>query len=87
MSLLDALHAAVDQLCAIVDQLGASFPPPHIVTLGDGFVDRHERKDRTNGLACYLKAVKVCSTLNGALVLLDSGHVQEAHALGRIAQD
>jgi hypothetical protein len=43
--------------------------------------------DRTNGLVCYLKAVKACSTLNGILTLLDKAHVQEAYALARIAQD
>lgn len=84
---LRKLHAVVDQLCEIVDRLGSSFPPPHTVAMGDGFVDRHAPQTRSNGLACYLKAVKICSTLNGALVLLDSGHVQEAFALGRVAQD
>jgi hypothetical protein len=84
---LRKLHTVVDQLCDIVDRLGSSFPPPHVVALGEGFVDRHEPRTRNNGLACYLKAVKICSTLNGALVLLDSGHVQEAYALGRVAQD
>jgi hypothetical protein len=84
---LNAIHKAVDQLCYIVDELRSTFPPPKTVARGDGFVGRHEPKDRTNGLACYLKAVKVCSTLNGALVLLEKGYVQEAHALCRIAQD
>jgi hypothetical protein len=55
--------------------------------MGNGFVDRHDPRARSNGLACYLKAVKVCSTLNGALVLLDNAHVQEAYALGRTSQD
>jgi hypothetical protein len=36
---------------------------------------------------CYLKAVKMCSTLNGILVLLDRAYVQEAYALARVAQD
>jgi hypothetical protein len=84
---LKALHAVVGQLCEIVDQLGSSFPAPKIVAQGDGYVDRHEPWERTNVLACYLKAVKICSTLNGGLVLLDNGHVQEAYALARIVQD
>jgi hypothetical protein len=84
---LRVLHTVVDQLCDVVDRLGSSFPPPAIVPMGDGFVDRHDPRVRSNGLACYLKAVKICSTLNGALVLLQSGHVQEAFALGRVTQD
>ena len=82
-----ALTTAFAQLCDIADKLGSSFPPPYVVAKGDGFVDRHEPRARTNGLACYLKAVKLCSTLNGAVILLNSGHVQEAFALGRIAED
>jgi hypothetical protein len=84
---LGYLHAAVDRLCVIVDQLGSSFPPPTIVPRGDGFVDRHSPVARTNGLVCYIKAVKVCSTLNGILRLLEHAHVQEAYALARVAQD
>ena len=84
---LDYLHSTVNRLCDIVDQLGSSFPPPTIVRRGDGFVDRHGGAERTNGLACYLKAVKVCSTLNGILTLLDGAYVQEAYALARVAQD
>jgi len=84
---LRELHEVTDRLCEIVDALGASFPPPQTVRQGDGFVDRHPIPERTNGLAAYLKAVKACSTLNAALVLLDNAYVQEAHALGRIAQE
>jgi hypothetical protein len=84
---LDYLHSAVNRLCDIVDQLGSCFPPPTIVPRGDGFVDRHGGAERTNGLLCYLKAVKVCSTLNGILTLLDRAYVQEAYALARVARD
>jgi hypothetical protein len=84
---LTALHTVVDRLCDIVDQLGSSFPPPVIVRNGDGFVDRHEPGVRSNGLVCYLKAVKACSTLNAMLVLLDKAYVQEAYALSRISQE
>lgn len=84
---LTALHAAVGRLCDIVDQLGSDFPPPKPVPQGDGYVERHDENDRTNSLACYLKAVKICSTLNGAIVLVANHHAQEAHALCRIAQD
>lgn len=81
------LHQSVDRLCAIVDQLGSSFPPPTIVPRGDGFVDRHKPSQKSNGLLCYIKAVKLCSTLNGILCLLDKAFVQEAYALSRISQD
>jgi hypothetical protein len=84
---LNYLRTVVDRLCSIVDQLGSSFAPPRTVPHGDGFVDRHHPTDRTNGLVCYLKAAKACSTLNGILTLLGAAQVQEAHALGRIVQD
>jgi hypothetical protein len=84
---LKALHTAVDQLSDIRDQLGSSFPPPHLVAMGARFVDRHEPRPRSKRLACYLKFVKVCSTLNAAPLLLDSAHVQEAYALGHIAME
>jgi hypothetical protein len=84
---LSALRAGVELLCGIVDRLGTSFPPPSIVPHGDGFVDRHHPSVRDNSLACYLKAVKVCSTLKGAIILAANAHVQEAYALLRIAQD
>lgn len=84
---LNYLHTVVDRLCAIVDQLGSSFPAPKIIPQGDGFVERHGNAERTNGLLCYLKAVKTCSTLNGILTLLEKAQVQEAYALARVAQD
>jgi len=84
---LNYLRTVVNRLCSIVDQLGSSFAPPRTVPHGDGFVDRHHPTDRTNGLVCYLKAVKASSTLNGNLTLLGPAQVQEAHALGRIVQD
>ncbi len=84
---LNALHDVTNRLCEIVDALHKDFPPPTVVAQGDGFVDRHAPGERTNVLAGYLKAVKACSTLNGALVLLGRAYVQEAYALGRIVQE
>jgi hypothetical protein len=84
---LRALHNVTDRLCEIVDALSASFPRPAVVKHGEGFVERHAPLERTNGLAAYLKVVKACSTLNGALTLLDGGYVQEAYALGRIVME
>jgi hypothetical protein len=84
---LKTLRRAVGMLCDIVDQLGTSFPPPKLVPHGDGVVDRHDVNERDNSLACYLKAVKTCSTLSGAITLVASAQVQEAYALCRMAQD
>jgi hypothetical protein len=81
------LHTAVDRLCEVLDRLGSSFPPPKLLRHGEGFVERHDAVERTNGLVCYLKAVKACSTLNGILTLLDNAQVQEAYALARVVQD
>ena len=87
MSRYSSLQKILDRLCEIVDALSTSFPLPHIIPKGDGFVARHHPRDRNNGLACYLKAIKICSTLNGALALLEKGYVQEAYALARVSQD
>jgi hypothetical protein len=84
---LNALHNVTERLCEVVDALGTGFPPPLIVRQGDGYVARHTPLQCTNGLAAYLKAVKVCSALNAAIVLLGRAYVQEAYALGRIVQE
>lgn len=87
MTMISPQREAVAVLCDIVGKLGTSFPTPQIVRRGNGFVDRHDGPERTYRLVCYLKAVKVCSTLNGLMLLIDNAYVQEAYALARIAQD
>jgi hypothetical protein len=81
------LIAALDGLRGIVNELGKGYPAPHFVDRAGGKVFRHEEIDRTPQLACYLKAVKICSTLRAALALVDLGHMQEAYALCRICDD
>lgn len=44
-------------------------------------------KDHTDTLLCFLKGVKMISTLNAALVLLQRGYVQEVNVLCRVADD
>jgi hypothetical protein len=61
------------------------FEPPVRVRSGSVFWFRH--KGRTDSLLCFLKGVKVVSTLNGALLLLRHGYAQEVNALCRIADD
>jgi hypothetical protein len=84
---LARIDLAVSHLCNIVDQLGTGFPPPRLVRHGEVTVERHEAREQTNGLACYLKVVKICSTLNGAIALIARGFAQEAYALCRIVDE
>ena len=51
----------------------------------EGFWFRYPHQSDT--LLCFLKGVKLISTLNGALVLLNAGCVQECSALFRVAID
>lgn len=84
---LTILDGALARLTEIVDALGVDFPPPKLMQYQDVIADRHERGELSNGLFCFLKAVKICSTLNGAVLLVSKGYVQEAYALCRVAED
>jgi hypothetical protein len=83
---LAILDGALTRLTEIVDALGADFPPPRLVQYQHVVADRHEQREHSNGLFCFLKAVKICSTLNAAVLLVSKGFVQEAYALCRVAE-
>jgi hypothetical protein len=84
---LTLLANAVRDLRDIVSELGADFPTPDFVPLGSGMYYRHKPEDRTPHLACYLKAVKICSTLRAAVALVGIGHAHEAYALCRVCDE
>ena len=62
-------------------------PTPRLVTIpqGSGLWFRHAQ--HSDNLLCFLKGVKLVSTLNASLLLVQRGHVQETGALFRIAAD
>jgi hypothetical protein len=84
---LTILDGALARLAEIVDALGAGFPSPQLFQYKHVVADRHREGDMSNGLFCFLKAVKICSTLNAAVLLISEGFVQEAYALCRVAED
>jgi hypothetical protein len=84
---LAILDGALARLTEVVDALGADFPPPKLLQYKHVVADRHQDAELSNGLFCFLKAVKICSTLNAAVLLVSKGFAQEAYALCRVAED
>jgi hypothetical protein len=74
-------------LCRATTELGRHFPPPESADVHGGKAYRHRPEHRTPELLCYLKAVKLCSTLYGAGALAHNGLPQECYALCRIAEE
>lgn len=70
---------------ALEGTFGTPLPQEITTSRGSGVVFRYRQQSDT--LLCFLKGVKLISTLNGALVLLAQGYVQEISALIRIADD
>lgn len=62
-----------------------AFGPPEVVTQGCDSWFRYPQK--SDSLLCFLKGVKLVSTLNAALVLLHHGYFHEVAALCRMADD
>jgi hypothetical protein len=58
---------------------------PKLVASGAITAFRYEEQSDT--LLCFLKGIKLVSTLNAANVLLTSGYVQEIGVLCRVADD
>lgn len=85
MSLQDLLERMVHELDECVHVLSQSFPQPGLVPRGDAFVFRHQNKSAL--LLMYLKAVKIASNNNAAMVLIRSGYVQETYALCRMIDE
>lgn len=65
--------------------LASTFQAPKPVDLGSIIAPRYLEQSDT--LLCFLKGVKLISTLNGALVLLRTGYAQEINILIRVADD
>ncbi len=61
--------------------LGAQIEEPSF--FDDNNYPRFRHREKSNHLAAYLKAVKIVSTLNASLVLLEHGFVEELGVLFR----
>jgi len=67
------------------DSLSSFVVVPKRVRIGGNTYFRHV--EQSDVLFCYLKGVKLISTLNAGLVLLQAGYTQEIGALCRMADD
>jgi hypothetical protein len=81
-SVLQRLQREYDEMAPT---LGAPAPRRVFTKQAEGFWFRYPSQSDT--LLCFLKGVKLVSTLNAALLLLRAGYVQECGALFRIAAD
>ena len=61
--------------------LGAQIEEP--IFLDNNVYPRYRHREQSDGLAAYLKAVRIVSALNAVLVLLEHGFVQELGVLFR----
>ncbi|MCX8502210.1 MAG: hypothetical protein ORO03_11075 [Alphaproteobacteria bacterium] len=85
MSLEDYIAATLGRLEAQYHAMTTAFEPPIIVKDGSMAWFRYEKQ--SDVLLCFLKGVKLVSTLNAALVLLRQGYALEVGALCRMADD
>lgn len=81
----DYLAKTLLHLQAQYDILVEYLPRVERVQIGGNIFFRH--LEHSDVLMCYLKGVKLISTLNAAIVLLRSGYVQEVGVLCRMADD
>jgi hypothetical protein len=83
------LKATLTRLEHAYHAMSSTFGPPAVKQITtrhiSGIAFRYRQE--SDSLLCFLKGVKLISTLNGALVLLSQGYVQEISALIRIADD
>jgi hypothetical protein len=85
MPLVEYLASTLDRLETHYNEMGGSIPPPIRAKVGSRMFFRHTQQ--SDLLLCYLKGVKLLSTLNAALVLFRHGYAQEIGALCRMADD
>lgn len=85
MNRLEYLADVLRRLERQYHTMGQSIPVPILVAQHGIPFFRHEQ--HTDTLLCFLKGVKLTSTLNAALLLFRHGYAQELGALARIADD
>jgi len=81
ISLQPIFQTTILELEQCVQALGDDFDRPVLIDYGGFPYFRHENQNAL--LACYLKCVRIVSSLNAALVLLEKGFFQEVYVLCR----
>lgn len=81
MNLQQQLESTISALDDCVQQLSNSIQLPNRVPRGERFVFRHV--EQTDFVLLVLKAVRIASANNAAMVLMRAGFVQEIYALSR----
>jgi len=76
---------ALNELDALFATMSSAIPPAKFVDVGGAKFYRHG--EYSLSLACFLKGVKVVSTLNAAAILIAFGYAQEVGILCRVADD
>jgi hypothetical protein len=79
------LENTLSVLGAIYREMAAKIQAPVFADVGGYRAWRYQ--NLSESLACFLKGVKVVSTLNGSMVLLRAGYAQEIGALCRMIDD
>jgi hypothetical protein len=85
MDVLKVLEEAVSEIDACVQIIASDLPLPEQVPVLDSFQFRHRR--RTLDLLWCIKAVRIASANNAALVLIRSGYILESYALCRMIDE
>ena len=78
---IEYFRKAMPVLEEVTQQLGRYLPPPEFIP--DDHFPRYRHAEQSNGLAAYLKAVRIVSALNACLSLVEHGFIQELGVLFR----
>jgi hypothetical protein len=81
----DYLASVLDRLASEYEVMTKVFDGPNWVVINDVVFSRY--REQSDSLICFLKGVKLISTLNAAIVLLRAGYAQEIGVLCRVAGD
>jgi len=79
------LESTLSELGGLYHEFADKIAPPIFADIGGIKAWRYQKTSES--LACYLKGVKLISTLNASMVLLRAGYTQEIGALCRMADD
>ncbi len=85
MNWVEYLGTVLHRLEQHYHALASTLEAPVLVNRGGVTFFRH--REQTDVLLCFLKGLKVVSTLNAGLLLFRHGYAQELGALARIADD
>lgn len=79
------LNKTLSELESLYHQMHQQIEPP--VFMDDNNYSRFRYRTNSESLACFLKGIKIISTLKASLVLLRGGYAQEVGALCRMIDD